>query len=59
VTINGRFWVTTEDCVIVDCGDNGVSVMTEIARARSGVPILFVSDHSEVQLQVYSERACS
>jgi DNA-binding response OmpR family regulator len=43
------------DCVIVDCGDNGISVTTEIARARPGVPILFVSDHSEVQLQVYSE----
>jgi DNA-binding response OmpR family regulator len=43
------------DCVIVDCGDNGISVTTEIARARPRVPILFVSDHSEVQLQVYSE----
>jgi len=43
------------DCVVVDCEDNGISVTTEIARARPGVPILFVSDQSQVQLQVYSE----
>jgi DNA-binding response OmpR family regulator len=43
------------DCVVIDCEDNGIAVTTEIARARPGVPILFVSDQSEVQLQVYSE----
>jgi DNA-binding response OmpR family regulator len=43
------------DCIVVDCEDNGISVMREIARARSGIPILFVSGESEVQLQVYSE----
>jgi DNA-binding response OmpR family regulator len=43
------------DCVIVDGKDNGISVTTEIARARPGVPIIFVSDHSELQLRVYSE----
>lgn len=43
------------DCVVIDCEDNGVSVTTEIARARRGVPILLVSDRSEVQLQVYAE----
>jgi DNA-binding response OmpR family regulator len=43
------------DCVVVDCGDNGIAATMEIAIARPGVPILFVSDQSEVQLQVYSQ----
>jgi DNA-binding response OmpR family regulator len=40
------------DCVVVDCEDHGISVTTEIARARPELPILFVSDQSEVQLRV-------
>jgi DNA-binding response OmpR family regulator len=43
------------DCVVIDCEDAGISVTTGIARVRPEVPILFVSDQSEVQLQVYSE----
>lgn len=43
------------DCVVVDCEDHGISITAEIARARPEVPILFVSDQSEVQLGVYSE----
>lgn len=46
---------TAIDCVVVDCEDNGISVTRKIARVRPGVPILFVSDRSEVELQVYSE----
>jgi DNA-binding response OmpR family regulator len=43
------------DCVVIDCEDAGISVTTGIARAQPEVPILLVSDQSEVQLQVYSE----
>jgi DNA-binding response OmpR family regulator len=43
------------DCVVVDCEGNGISVTREIARAHPGIPILFVSDQLEVQVQVYSE----
>lgn len=43
------------DCVVVDCEDNGISVTREIARARPGIPILFVSDQLGVQVQIYSE----
>src|SRR5215472_13183810 len=43
------------DCVVVDCADNGISATREIARGRPGIPILFVSDQLEVQVQVYSE----
>lgn len=56
--INGAVKVTEGiaiDCVVVDCEDNGISVTREIASARRGVPILLVSDRSEVQLQVYAE----
>jgi DNA-binding response OmpR family regulator len=56
--IDGALQVTEGiaiDCVVVDCEDNGISVTMEIARARPGAPILFVSDQSEVELQVYSE----
>jgi DNA-binding response OmpR family regulator len=42
-------------CVVVDCGDNGISVTRKIAVAMRGIPILFVSDQSEVELQVYAE----
>jgi DNA-binding response OmpR family regulator len=45
----------TIDCVVVDCADNGISVTREIARGRPGIPILFVSDQLEIQVQVYSE----
>jgi DNA-binding response OmpR family regulator len=43
------------DCVVVDCQQDGISVTRGISRARPGVPILFVSDQLEVQLQVYFE----
>jgi two-component SAPR family response regulator len=43
------------DCVVVDCEDNGISVTRKISRVWPAVPILFVSDQSEVELQVYSE----
>jgi DNA-binding response OmpR family regulator len=43
------------DCVVIDCEDNGVAVTREIATARLGIPIIFVSDQSEVQMQIYSE----
>lgn len=50
--VSSRF---TVDCIVIDCEDNGIQVTREIARARPGIPILFVSDQSEVQLQIYSE----
>ena len=43
------------DCIVVDCKDNGISVTRKIAIACPRIPILFVSDESEVELQVYSE----
>jgi len=43
------------DCVVVDCEDDGIPVTRGIARARPGIPILFVSDQLEAQVQVYSE----
>jgi DNA-binding response OmpR family regulator len=43
------------DCVVVDCEDNGISVTREIAKARPGIPILFVSDQLGIQVQIYSE----
>jgi DNA-binding response OmpR family regulator len=43
------------DCVVVDCEDNGISATREIVRARPGIPVLFVSDESDVELQVFSE----
>jgi DNA-binding response OmpR family regulator len=43
------------DCVGVDCEPDGISLTRDISRARPGIPILFVSDQSELHLQVYSE----
>lgn len=43
------------DCVVVDCEDKGISVTRKIARARPRIPILFVSDQPDVEMQVYSE----
>jgi DNA-binding response OmpR family regulator len=43
------------DCIVVDCEHNGISVTRKIARAPPRVPILFVWDQLEVQLQIYSE----
>ena len=47
------------DCVVVDCENDGIPVTRGIARARPGIPILFVSDQLEGQVQVYSEAVCS
>ena len=43
------------DCIVVDCAQNGISVTRRISRAWPDIPILFVSDRSELQLQIYSE----
>jgi DNA-binding NarL/FixJ family response regulator len=43
------------DCIVVDCEDNGISVTRQIARDRPGIPVLFVSHRSEVELQIFSE----
>jgi DNA-binding response OmpR family regulator len=43
------------DCVVVDCKQDGISVTRGISRARPGIPIVFVSDQPELNLQVYSE----
>jgi DNA-binding response OmpR family regulator len=39
------------DYVVVDCKQDATSVTRRISRARLDIPILFVSDRSEVQLQ--------
>jgi DNA-binding response OmpR family regulator len=43
------------DCVVVDCEQDGIYLTRGISKALPGIPILFVSDQSELQLQVYSE----
>src|ERR1700752_4716779 len=43
------------DCVVIDCKQSGISVTKRISRARPDIRILFVSDQSDVQLQIYSE----
>jgi CheY-like chemotaxis protein len=43
------------DCAVIDHEKDGTSIASQIARARPGLPILFVSDRSELPFQIYAE----
>ncbi len=43
------------DCAVIDHEKDGTSIASQIARARPGLPILFVSDRSELPFQIYVE----
>ena len=47
------------DCTVIDNEKDGISIASQIARARPGLPILFVSDRSELPFQIYAETGCT